>query len=602
VVVPLQKARGLIAPRPRVPRTQAQRRWQRCIKIAAASGGGLVLLGGLWIVVTGFMARTELLAARADLSRLQSEINAGDLAPAQATAEDLAGHARQAYHDTTGPAWALAAAVPVGGDPVRTTRAIASSGEALGRDALPALIAARLNLAMLRNPDDSINIAAISAAAPALAEADRSLAAAAAAIAAQPAHTWLGVVDHARSELVGPLAWLAHTVRSADIAAQVAPGMLGSEGLKRYFVGFQNDAEARGTGGLPGAFGILEANHGKLAFTRFEKDSVFGTTLTGLYFGADYAQLYGSAQSTKLYLNSNLSPHFPYAAQIWAAMWERYSGEHIDAAIAVDPMALSYLLGVIGAVTLTDQSRVTAGNVVALTQSGMYAEFSNATARSTYLLDVARSIGSHVVHAHGSTTTLVDALARAAGERRLLIWSADPAIEALLEETTAAGSIPVTSAPYAGLSIVNDGGNKLDYYLDRSIRWQRTGCGAYREVTVTIALTNGAPASGLPAVVTERHDNPGYPVRPGDNRLEVGYFATAGAVMNSVTVDGKPATASSGTERGHPVLTVDLELPRGSTRTVVFHLTEPAGSGTPVVLRQPLVRPLLVSLEDSRCD
>jgi hypothetical protein len=188
----------------------------------------------------------------------------------------------------------------------------------------------------------------------------------------------------------------------------------------------------------------------------------------------------------------------------------------------------------------------------------------------------------------------------AAGERRLLIWSADPAIETLLEHTTAAGSIPVTSAPYVGLSIVNDAGNKLDYYLDRSIRWQRTGCGASREVTVTIALTNGAPATGLPAVVTARHDNPG-PVRPGDNRLEVAYFATDGAVMNAITVDGKPATASSGTERAHPVFTVDLELPRGSTRTVVFHLTEPAGSGTPIVLRQPLVRPLRVSLSDSRC-
>jgi hypothetical protein len=601
VVVPLPKARGLIAPRPRAPLTQAQRRWQRLIKVAAASGGGLILLGGLWIVVTGFMARTELLAVQADVNRLASEITAGDLTAAQATAADMAGPAQQAYHDTTGPAWALAAALPVGGDPVRTIRAITASGEALGRDALPALIAARLNLAALRDADGSIDIAAISAAAPSLAAADRSLGMAARTVAAQPAHTWLGVVDQARSEILAPLAGLAHTVRSADIAARVAPAMLGSAAPKRYFIGFQNDAEARGTGGLPGAFGILEASHGKLTFIRFEKDSVLGTTPTGLSFGAGYAGLYGSAESTALYLNSNLSPHFPYAAQVWAAMWEKHSGEHIDGAIAVDPTALSYLLGATGAVTLADQSQIDAGNVVALTQSVMYARYSDASERSTYLLDVARSIGDQVVRAHGSSTRLLDALARAAGERRLLIWSADPAIEALLDQTTAAGSIPVTAAPYVGLSIVNDGGNKLDYYLDRSLRWRRTGCGAYREVTVTIALANGAPASGLPAVVTERSDNPGYPVRPGDNRLEVGYFATAGAVMNSVTVDGEPATASSGTERGHPVFTVDLELPRGSTRTVVFRLTEPAGSGTPVVLRQPLVRPLLVSLEDSRC-
>jgi len=71
--------------------------------------------------------------------------------------------------------------------------------------------------------------------------------------------------------------------------------------------------------------------------------------------------------------------------------------------------------------------------------------------------------------------------------------------------------------------------------------------------------------------------------------------------MNSVTVGGRPATAAIGAERGHPVYTVDLELPRGTSRTIVLHLTEPAGTGKPIVLRQPLVRPLHVTLDDARC-
>ena len=567
------------------------------------SGGGLLLLGAAWIAATGLMARTELLAVRADMHRLRSEINAGDLAAAQVTADDLAGPAHLAHRDTTGPAWALAAAVPVGGDPLRTVRAIASSADALGGDALPALISARnkLGLATLRKDDGRIDVAAISAAAPSLAEADRSITTAASTIAAQPGHTWLGAVDHARDQVLGPLDGLARTVQSADITAQVAPAMLGAGGPKRYFVGFQNDAEARGTGGLPGAFGILEASHGQLRFTRFEKDSALGNTPTDLRFGGDYAGLYGNAEATKLYLNSNLSPNFPYAARIWTAMWEKHSGQHIDGAIAVDPTALSYLLGVTGPVTPPGQSQVDAANVVALTQSTVYAKFRNDNARRSYLLDVARSISDRLVHAHESMTRLLDAGARAVGERRLLIWSADPAIESRLQQTMAAGSIPVTSAPYVGLSIVNDAGDKLDYYLNRSIRWQRTGCGPSREVTVTITLANSAPAHGLPAIVTVRHDIHDYRVRPGDNRLEVAYFATEGAAMNSVTADGKPTTANSGTERGHPVFTVDLELPRGTARTLVFHLTEPAGSGAPVVLRQPLVRPLRVSLEDAQC-
>jgi hypothetical protein len=155
--------------------------------------------------------------------------------------------------------------------------------------------------------------------------------------------------------------------------------------------------------------------------------------------------------------------------------------------------------------------------------------------------------------------------------------------------------------PYVGLSIVNGGGNKLDYYLDRSVTWVRTGCGSTRQTTVTITLTNNAPASGLSPYVTDRSDAHSYPVKPGDNRLQVSYFATAGALMNAVTVAGQPGTASIGAERGHPVYTVDLELPRGTTRVIVLHLSEPVGLGAPIVLSQPLVRPLHVTLEGTLC-
>ena len=47
--------------------------------------------------------------------------------------------------------------------------------------------------------------------------------------------------------------------------------------------------------------------------------------------------------------------------------------------------------------------------------------------------------------------------------------------------------------------------------------------------------------------------------------------------------------------------TVDVELPRGTSRTVVLHLSEPAATGAPIVLRQPLVRPLHVTLDDAVC-
>jgi hypothetical protein len=286
-------------------------------------------------------------------------------------------------------------------------------------------------------------------------------------------------------------------------------------------------------------------------------------------------------------------------------MWRKYSGQQVDDAIAVDPTALGYLLAVTGPATLPDKTQISATNAVALTQATSYAKFGTSAAaneqRKAYLLEVAAAASKKILDAPGEPVALLQAAGKAAGERRLLVWSADPALQADLAKTSVSGIIPTTTAPYIGLSIVNGGGNKLDYYLDRSLTWTRTGCGPTRASTVRITLTNNAPASGLPAIVTGRLDAHSYPVKVGDNRLEVGYFATQGALMQSVTLAGRPATGRIGTERGHPVYTVDVELPRGTTRTIVVHLVEPAGTGAPIVLRQPLVRPLQVTLKDAVC-
>jgi hypothetical protein len=102
--------------------------------------------------------------------------------------------------------------------------------------------------------------------------------------------------------------------------------------------------------------------------------------------------------------------------------------------------------------------------------------------------------------------------------------------------------------------------------------------------------------------VTFRSDVRSYPVKPGDNRLEVSYLATQGTVMDGITVGGEPGTASIGVEHNLSGNTIDLELPRGTSRTIVLHLSEPTGTGPPIVLHQPLIRPLNITLNDAVCN
>jgi hypothetical protein len=378
--------------------------------------------------------------------------------------------------------------------------------------------------------------------------------------------------------------------------------MLGADGPKSYFVAFQNDAEARGTGGLPGAFAILTAVDGRLSFGQFSSDIALLGATSDVALGDGYQRLYGNAATQTMYVNSNLSPNFPDAARIWASMWQRKTGRQVDGAFALDPTALSYLLAVVGPAQLSDGSQVDAGNVVTLTENTSYLRFGDdVLGRKQFLMEVARAVAAKVTTAQGANTGLVKALARAAGEQRLLLWSATPGLEAQIAPTEVSGAVPATPEPYAGLTIVNEAGNKLDYYLDRSLTWQAIGCGPARGVTATVTLTNTVPAGVTSPQMVSRYDHPAYPVHPGDSRVTVYYVGTADGVLRSAELDGAPITFGSGHAWGHPVFTLDVELPAGRTRTLVLNLVEPGGGNAPIVPRQPLARPLNVSVVNARC-
>ena len=587
-------------------RRRATRR--RALLLAVAAGWGLLLTALAWLGVTAYLVRGEAAALQRDLAQLQSQVEAGDLAAAQQTAAALQQHAQRAHQLTTGPVWAMAAALPYVGAPLETARGTTAATADLAEHGLTGLIdaAGLLQPDQLRAADGTVSVERIAAAGPAIAQAHLAAVRALAAIEALPHRTWLTRADDARAMVQTKLSTLTTTLASADRAARIAPTLLGATTPQRIFLGFQNDAEARGTGGLPGAFAILVVDHGRFDFTHFESDDYLRGTpadpngLDESVFGRDFALAYRALGATTVYQNTNLSAHFPYAAQLWAAMWQAKSGERVDAAIAVDPTALSYLLRAAGPTQLPDGTPLRADDIVQLTQSTAYARFGDdQDARKQFLTDIARAASEHLLDPGIDAAALLRQAARAGGERRLLIWSADQAVQQELAATAFAGAVPVTADPYAGFTVNNAGGNKLDYYLDRSMTWSADGCGPTRRVTVSLTLTNSAPTSGLSDYVAGRLDRPPYPVGPVDNIELVSYYATAGSQLVSATLDGQPLDGVvSLQELGHPMYRVGVELPAGQSRTITLTLEEPTTGAEVTILRQPLVRALAVDVAE----
>ena len=540
-------------------------------------------------------AKSNLEEARDNAEKAKEALLKGNAEDAAKWADEAHSKAQGAWDATHSLPWNIASVVPWLGGPFETGQQISNVvvgvvadvlqpsvhvAEAISPDRL--LDGGRVDLRMLR--DAAPRLSEISTAATKLDSQARTI--------SDP--NYLSVMRNARSQLQAQTSDISRLLQNTALAARLGPSMMGADGPRTYFLGFQTNAEARGTGGLLGGFGILRFDNGTPSIDTLGPDSELAKAYQPLDLGPEYAAQYGFTDPTTDFRNSNQSSHFPYAAQIWKSMWEQQSGTNVDGAIAIDPVALSYVLGAVGPVTMPDGQTITKDNVVELTESTAYTRFAaDNNARKQYLQDVASEVVKKMTGPVQSPHQLLDALGKAVSEGRIAVWSSSPAEQQVLEQTALAHAVPQDPAPYAAVVINNLAGNKLDYYLTRHIEYSADGCaGQTRKSIVTVRLTNGVPDGPLPDLVAGSENlPPGLPVMvpSGTNVSSVSLLATTNAKLESLFVNGKRAPVFTGTERGHPIFEAQVAIPRGLTAELRYELTEPTSPGAPRVPIQPLL-------------
>ncbi len=440
---------------------------------------------------------------------------------------------------------------------------------------------------------------------PKLAQADAAAAKARDEVAALPGG-WFGPIGSARSKVLNQLTSLSGSLDAATRFAKAGPAMLGADGPRRYFVGEQNNAESRGTGGLIAGYAIVVADHGHISVVAQGSNAAFkAPSQPVVQESAEFNQLYGNLDPTSSWFQSNVSPDFPTSANIWAHLWEAQSHEHIDGVIGVDPVSLAAMLQLTGPVTVPGYDQpLTGANLVNFVESKEYAVFTGADQgpRKAFLSVVGKTIINKLLTSGGDSQAIVTALGHQAGAHHLSVWSAHPAEQAQIAGTPLAGEIPVTKAPFASLTINQAGASKLDYYLDRSLTYRAITCsGPRREATITVTLTNTAPAHGLPSYVTIRGDLPSGNEPISNNHVLVYVHTSNGAELTDATLDGQQLGISTGVEQGHPVYYFDTVLAPGKPQTAVLQLTEPIPRGAPMTKIQPLLRPQQTQLDVPSC-
>ncbi|NAS21765.1 DUF4012 domain-containing protein [Herbidospora sp. NEAU-GS84] len=341
--------------------------WLRTV--VAASALTATTLGVAWPVYLGVSAARHLSDARDALKELAGSTRLIPPGPeiAARIGEARAG-AEAAMRYTSGRDWALLARLPFAGARARTVRDYA-------RAALD--LATGLELLLRQNP----------------AEIPRAV----------------GHLQAARAVLPQ-----VEALRRLDTLAALA-GLRG-----RFLVAVQSPDRARATGGVVRGFGVVTI--APTGWTVEPVRRVPDAPGPVLDLGPGYAARYG-ADATRTLSASNRSPHFPYAARVWAAL----HGQPVDGVIGAEAATLARLSGLAG----------------------------------------------------------LPGLMKVIDQGHIRIWSADPEEQRLLERTPLAGVLTPAPGPFAHVVVNDAGGDGIGRNLDRTVEYRLSPeCGSTVSATL----------------------------------------------------------------------------------------------------------------------
>ena len=555
----------------------------------------IVVAMAAWIGIRSLMARDQLQAAVPLASQARDQLVAGDGDGAATTLRRFAQHAESAAGLTSDPIFAAGTAVPVVGPNLKALGTVAGVVDDIATDGVAPLIllAGSLDLGAFAPVDGRIDYAPLIDAAPALQTASVVFDRARDDVVAIDTSGTIGEVTDAVQQLSSTVDEAASALHGAAVTARLLPPMLGSEGQRDYLLLFQNNAELRATGGIPGALAVVTAADGGLSLTaqaaandfpRYPQPVLPVDATEQSLFGNDFA---------RYMQNVNYTPEFPSAAQSAREMWARQYGQSLDGVIAVDPVFLGYLLEATGPITLASGDTLDADSAASFLLSTVYQKYPVPATQDLIFADAARQVFSTLTDSQLDIPALAKAFARGSSERRILIWNADEGEQALLAGSTFSGSLEPASDDQDTIGVFfNDAtGAKMDVYLQASTSVAVDACtaGSTRWRT-DVELSSTAPADAATSLPAYVRGNGASGVASGSIRTRVLVYGPVDAVVTAVQQDGVDVAAQVEQQFGRGVSQLVVDLAPGQSTVVSTEVTR---DGAPAAVLQTRMTPIL---------
>jgi hypothetical protein len=381
---------------------------------------------------------------------------------------------------------------------------------------------------------------------------------------------------------------LLDTTTSIAPLLKIFPGISGQSSPRNYLIAFQNSAEARGTGGILGAYAVMNVDKGSAKFSAYGSNvGLVQLQDTPIPMPSEFVRLYNDDPG--IWQNSNISPHFPYGAQIWLALWKNQFNQELDGVLTFDPAALSYLLKATGPIVVNGEI-IDSENVVRVTLSDVYKKYVNDNdARKRFLIDIIKAVSQKIEDKGFSATELAKQMIEPLNQHRILFYSTKVNEQEILEESNISGAVSSELDNQYRLVIQNTSGNKMDYYLARDLKIEALTCGPKPQTRVTFALTNTASAKEkLPAYVIGRLDlNKPSGVANSHGTRAIIFAPINTRIISSIENATQEKVGFLVKERGRTGVAVQVDLAAGQSQE--FSMTFSGGKGALTTHVQPLV-------------
>ncbi|HTH07217.1 MAG TPA: DUF4012 domain-containing protein [Ilumatobacteraceae bacterium] len=566
----------------------------------------LVLIGGgfaAWSLYSDAMSvRADLEDARSSLEEFQSVAAERRLADLPAIADRLEASAGDAVEPTTQPLWRIGETVPVVGENFRAVRIIAEGVDEVSTEVVTPASTLLGTFALTRDPaTGGFDLGPLREATEIAAAADRVVTDLHEQVRSIDTDATIGQVGDAVDQFDEMLTKAEGAIPQVNGALAGVGALLGIDGPKNVVLAFLNNAEAAPLGGGPAAQSLLRVDNGTIDIAQqvSSRDFPVGIPID-LPVDEGAKQLYDSIFLDNL--NAATSrPDFPTAAAIITANWQRTMGITPDVVVSIDPIALSRLLQVTGPVSMPDGEQLTSENVVSKLLNEAYFRYPAGEESDAYFAAAASAVFARMMSVDYDVWAMADAVIDAANRGTLMMWSADPATQALFDGTRLQGVLPATNegATVLGVYFRDRSSSKIDYYLRTEATVTTNACTPDTPTyTVEVRLRFDIPADiDLPAYV----DSSLYDFY----RTEVFLYGPVGATTTSVEVPEaglETVTGPSVADLNRPAEKFTIDMRNGQTALVRATFQGAPGEYGPTEVRvTPMINATSVTLADAPC-